>query len=225
MSNSWLYLEGALINEETGAVDEFDLEVSYYSGRGQRRARGAKGGTTRGALHPRRARRPLRAAPGAAVGDAAQRRPRSYDAHACAAGCRASTTLFLAVLALLAWPLLRLWRYFRFETARWSESDHPWMESGDERRRGRVMKTYTVVRAGRARRCGRPGGLAGLGLRGGEARLHPAERAAGARRVPLVQLLERRKVMDWMSSHARPLVDSIVYSIVGTRRARACRST
>ncbi len=32
VSNSWLYLDGALINEETGAVDEFDLETSYYYG-------------------------------------------------------------------------------------------------------------------------------------------------------------------------------------------------
>jgi hypothetical protein len=40
--------------------------------------------------------------------------------------------MFLAALALLAWPALQLWRYFRFETQRWSESDHPWVESGDE---------------------------------------------------------------------------------------------
>jgi hypothetical protein len=40
--------------------------------------------------------------------------------------------LFLAALALMAWPALRLWRYFRFETERWSESDHPWVESSDD---------------------------------------------------------------------------------------------
>jgi hypothetical protein len=32
VSNSWLYLDGALINEETGGVDDFDLEVSHYFG-------------------------------------------------------------------------------------------------------------------------------------------------------------------------------------------------
>jgi hypothetical protein len=40
--------------------------------------------------------------------------------------------VFLAALALLAWPAGRLWRYFRFETERWSESDHPWVESSDD---------------------------------------------------------------------------------------------
>jgi hypothetical protein len=32
VDNSWLYLDGALINEETGEVDEFDAEVEYYHG-------------------------------------------------------------------------------------------------------------------------------------------------------------------------------------------------
>jgi hypothetical protein len=32
----------------------------------------------------------------------------------------------------MAWPALRLWRYLRFETARWSESDHPWIESSSD---------------------------------------------------------------------------------------------
>ena len=41
-------------------------------------------------------------------------------------------------------------------------------------------------------------------------------------RLPLVQLLERRQVMDWISSHARPVVDSVVYSIAGHGRAAGC---
>jgi len=32
VDNSWLYLDGALINDETGGLDEFDVEVSYYHG-------------------------------------------------------------------------------------------------------------------------------------------------------------------------------------------------
>jgi putative membrane protein len=46
--------------------------------------------------------------------------------------------------------------------------------------------------------------------------LHPPERAHVARWVSLLQLLERRQVMDWLSQHARPVMDSILYSVLGT---------
>jgi hypothetical protein len=39
---------------------------------------------------------------------------------------------FVAILAVLAWPALALWKWFRFEVARWSESDHPWISSSEE---------------------------------------------------------------------------------------------
>ncbi|HEV7498943.1 MAG TPA: hypothetical protein VGQ33_03020, partial [Vicinamibacteria bacterium] len=39
---------------------------------------------------------------------------------------------FLAMLAVLVWPVIVTWRWFRFEVARWSESDHPWMSSSSE---------------------------------------------------------------------------------------------
>jgi hypothetical protein len=32
---------------------------------------------------------------------------------------------------VMAWPLIATWRWFRFEVARWSESDHPWVSSSD----------------------------------------------------------------------------------------------
>jgi hypothetical protein len=129
VSNSWLYLEGALINEETGGVDEFDLEVSYYSGVDSDGS-WSEGSTTASRFVPavEPGRYTLRLAP--QWGDSAKppsgytltvynRVPRMWHA-------------FLAVLALLAWPALRLWKYLRFETQRWSESDHPWVESGGE---------------------------------------------------------------------------------------------
>ena len=40
--------------------------------------------------------------------------------------------LFLATLALFAWPLLASWRAFRFHVARWSDSDHPVFQSSEE---------------------------------------------------------------------------------------------
>lgn len=128
VSNSWLYVDGALINEETGAVDEFDVEVAYYSGYDSDGA-WSEGGqsATRyiGSVPP--GRYMMRLAPQWE----ARRAPSAYDVavrsrvprfwHAC-----------LAMLALFAWPLLALWRWFRFEAARWSESDHPWVESSSE---------------------------------------------------------------------------------------------
>jgi hypothetical protein len=128
VSNSWLYLEGALINEETGAVDEFDVEVSFYSGVD------SDGSWTEGSRSAARyipavpaGRYLLRLAPQWESGKA----PPNYSLTV-----RSRVPRFyhfvLAVLALLAWPAGRMWRYFRFETERWSESDHPWVESADD---------------------------------------------------------------------------------------------
>jgi hypothetical protein len=129
VSNSWLYLEGALINDDTGAVDEFDVEVSYYTGVDSDGS-WSEGGTSEARFIPAvpAGRYTLRLAPQWETGQrpvsgydlvVRNRVPRFYH-------------LFLATLALLAWPALRLWRYFRFETERWSESDHPWVESSDD---------------------------------------------------------------------------------------------
>ena len=127
VSNSWLYLEGALINEETGSVDEFDVEVSYYSGRDSDGS-WTEGGTSAERFIPvvPAGRYTLRLEPQWEAGQRTasyslsvrNRVPRFYH-------------FFLAALALMAWPTLRLWRWFRFETQRWSESDHPWVESTD----------------------------------------------------------------------------------------------
>jgi hypothetical protein len=129
VSNSWLYLEGALINDETGAVDEFDVEVAYYYGRDSDGS-WSEGGTSASRYIPAvpPGRYTLRLAPQWEAGQpppptyaltVTNRVPRFYHA-------------LLAALALLAWPALRFWRYFRFETQRWSESDHPWMESSED---------------------------------------------------------------------------------------------
>jgi hypothetical protein len=127
VSNSWLYLEGALINDDTGAVDDFDMEISYYSGYD------SDGSWSEGSRDATRyipavppGRYTLRLEPqweaahpvGSYDVAVRSRVPRFYVA-------------FLALLALLVWPLLMAWRYFRLEMERWSESDHPWMESSN----------------------------------------------------------------------------------------------
>ena len=129
VSNSWLYLEGALINEETGAVDEFDLEVSYYSGRDSDGS-WSEGSTTEARYIPTvpPGRYTLRLLP---QWESGRPPPPSYALTVTSRVPRFYHVL-LAALALLAWPAGRLWRYFRFQTERWSESDHPWIESSDE---------------------------------------------------------------------------------------------
>jgi hypothetical protein len=126
VANSWLYLEGALINEETGDVNEFDTEVSYYSGYDSDGS-WSEGGTsdTRYVASVPAGRYTLRlepqweanAPPSQYEVTVRSRVPRFYQA-------------FLALLAIWLWPLLLAWRHMRFEVARWSDSDHPWFESG-----------------------------------------------------------------------------------------------
>jgi hypothetical protein len=125
VSNSWLYLEGALINEETGSVDEFDAEVAYYSG-SDSDGSWTEGGTSATRYIPSvpAGRYTLRLEPQWEAG----RQPPSYEL-----GVRSRVPRFfhllLAGLALLAWPLGLAWSKLRFEARRWSESDHSWTGS------------------------------------------------------------------------------------------------
>jgi uncharacterized protein (DUF983 family) len=128
VSNSWLYLEGALINEATGALDEFDAEVSYYFGSD------SDGSWTEGGTSSRRyvagvppGRYLLRLEPQWEAG----KPPPSRFVVAVRSRVPRFYQFFLAALALGAWPLLTLWRQLRFEIERWSQSDHPWVTSGE----------------------------------------------------------------------------------------------
>jgi hypothetical protein len=128
VSQSWLYLQGALINEDTGAVDEFDSEVSYYSGSD------SDGSWTEGSTSDTRylaavppGRYTLRLEPQWEPG----RNPGQYEVTLKSRVPRFYQA-FLAVLAIAIWPLLLGWSHMRFEVARWSESDHPWIQSSSE---------------------------------------------------------------------------------------------
>jgi hypothetical protein len=126
VANSWLYLDGALINDETGGVDEFEIEVSYYYGSdsdGSWSEGGRSGLAYVGHVQP--GHYVLRLAPqwenanmppGYEVA-VRSRVPRFYQ-------------LLLAALALVLWPLALAWRAFRFELRRWADSDHPMVTSG-----------------------------------------------------------------------------------------------
>jgi hypothetical protein len=127
VANSWLYLDGALINEETGDVDEFDMEVSYYWGadsdgswtEGGQTARRYLGSVAPGRyvlrLQPQWEGRP----PARYNVTVRSRVPRFYP-------------VVLGMLALLGWPVLLALRSAAFETQRWSESDHSSTSSGGD---------------------------------------------------------------------------------------------
>jgi hypothetical protein len=120
VSNSWLYLTGALINEETGSMDEFDEELEYYSGSDSDGA-WSEGSNEAVAYVPgvEPGRYVLRLEPQWEAGKAApqyslvvrSRVPRFWHA-------------FLALIALWFLPLVVGWKRMRFEFQRWSESDH-----------------------------------------------------------------------------------------------------
>lgn len=128
VNNSWLYLGGALINDDTGDVDEFDAEVSYYAGvdsdgswsEGGQQARAYVGSVKPGAYV-------LRLAPQWEAG----KPPPSYTVTL-RSGVPRFYQALLALVAILFWPALLLWRKLRFESERWSESDHPWTSSQDD---------------------------------------------------------------------------------------------
>jgi Domain of unknown function (DUF4178) len=128
VSNSWLYLDGALINEETGAVDEFDTEVSYYYG-SDSDGSWSEGSRTATQYIPKvpPGRYLLRLEPQWEPGHT----PPDYELTVRSRVPRFSYAL-LAMLAVMAWPVLVTWRWFRFEVGRWSESDHPWISSSDD---------------------------------------------------------------------------------------------
>jgi hypothetical protein len=127
VSNSWLYLDGALINEATGELTEFDVEVSYYYGRDSDGSwsEGGQSATRYLAAVPA-GRYLLRLAP---QWPGAKAPPYQVQLRS---GVPRFYQLVLLGLALFAWPMLVGWRQFRFEMERWSESDHPWASSEED---------------------------------------------------------------------------------------------
>jgi DNA-directed RNA polymerase subunit RPC12/RpoP len=127
LNNSWLYLSGALINEETGSMDEFDTELEYYSGSDSDGAWSE--GSDRAVAYVsdvEPGRYVLRLEPQWETG----KTPPSYSLLV-----RSRVPRFwhviVALVALWLWPLILGWKRARFETQRWSESDHAWIGSGD----------------------------------------------------------------------------------------------
>jgi hypothetical protein len=125
LSNSWVFLNMALINNDTGTAYDFAREISYYTG-SDSDGFWSEGGLNDAAILPDipAGHYYLRVEPEGVsptrysidvVRDVPQWRP------------------FLIVLAVLfLFPIFAFYRRWAFERERWSESDHPWVTSTPE---------------------------------------------------------------------------------------------
>ena len=119
VSNDWLYVNYALIDEATGHAYDFGREVSYYFGRDSDGS-WSDGRQSDEAVLPSvpPGRYYLRIEPEGAV------RSIPYSIRVYRDVPR-WTFFTMALAGLLPVPALLFWRQRRFEIRRWSESDHP----------------------------------------------------------------------------------------------------
>ena len=121
LNNRWIYLNYALINEETGQAFDFGREVSYYHGYDSDGS-WSEGGQNDSVAVPSvpPGRYYLRVEP---EGDP------SYGVTYYSVTIKRDVPQYsfygLALLALLAPAILLTWRTLSFEHLRWAESDHP----------------------------------------------------------------------------------------------------
>ena len=121
VSNQWIYLNYALIDEDNGRAYDFAREVSYYSGVA------SDGGWQEGSRHDRVV------LPSVPSGRYYLRVEPEGDANLGSIGYTVTVTrdvpvlgiYFLAWTAILLPALLISWRTYNFEQMRWAESDHP----------------------------------------------------------------------------------------------------
>ena len=121
VSNQWLYLSYALIDEDTGKAYDFGREVSYYSGVDSD-GRWEEGSQVDRVVLPSipPGRYYLRIEPESDVNS----RPLRY-AVTVTRDVPVLGIYLLALAALLLPALLISWRTYNFEQMRWAESDHP----------------------------------------------------------------------------------------------------
>ena len=125
LNNNWLFLNMALINEETGTAYDFGRELSYYSG--------VEGGESwsEGSLRDEvilpevpGGRYYLRIEPDSEARDV------NYSIRVYRDVPRWSY-FFYTVGALFVFPVMHWFRGRSYEIKRWSESDHPMITSSD----------------------------------------------------------------------------------------------
>lgn len=128
LNNRWIYLNYALINEDTGKALDFGREVSYYYGRD------SDGAWTEGSANDSVAvpsvppgKYYLRVEPEGDPGYGV-----TYYTITVRRDVPQYTFYGLALLALLVPAVLLTWRTLTFEHLRWAESDHPPIKWGND---------------------------------------------------------------------------------------------
>ena len=125
VSNSWIYLNYALISQDTGRAWDFGREVSYYSGRD------SDGSWTEGS------RRDRVIVPSVPAGHYYLRIEPESDASHPAINYTVTVTRDVPVFSFYGWAFLALLvpaalislKALSFERQRWAESDHPILQS------------------------------------------------------------------------------------------------
>jgi hypothetical protein len=125
VSNSWIYLNYALINQDTGQAWDFGREVSYYSGYD------SDGSWTEGS------RKDTVVVPSVPPGHYYLRIEPEADARHPLIAYSVSLRRDVPVLSFYGWALLGLFlpvlyvtlKSIGFERARWAESDHPILQT------------------------------------------------------------------------------------------------
>ena len=130
VNNQWIYLNYALINDESGQAFDFGREVSYYHGYDSDGS-WSEGSSNDSVFVPSvpPGRYYLRIEPESEAGA----RAIAYSVEV-VRDVPVMSLYLVAFLALLLPALLVSWRIFNFEQMRWAESDHPidlHLHSGD----------------------------------------------------------------------------------------------
>jgi len=127
LNNRWIYVNYALINEETGQAFDFGREVSYYHGYDSDGS-WSEGGQNDSVAVPSvpPGRYYLRVEPEGDPGYGV-----TYYTVTVKRDVPQYSFYGLALLALLAPAVLLTWRTLSFEHLRWAESDHPPIKLGN----------------------------------------------------------------------------------------------
>jgi hypothetical protein len=128
VQNNWIYLNYALINQDTGEAWDFGREVSFYSGYDSDGS-WKEGGQENTVIVPSvpAGKYYLRIEP-----EVDRMHPRIIYTVDVTRDVPVNGYYGIGFLVLLIPPIMISWRVFNFERSRWSESDHPLIRTESE---------------------------------------------------------------------------------------------